>query len=59
MPSSLRFTGADDEMTLDELADFIDDARRAKVPKSNPVRVEVTVDGRIRAVEVLLERDDS
>lgn len=59
MPSSLRFDHDGRELTLDELADFIDDARRAKVPKHNPVRAELTADGKIRLVEVLLEPDDN
>lgn len=59
MPTSLRFDRDGQELTLDELADFIDDARRAKVPKSNPVRAQLSKDGKIRLVEVLLEPDDS
>ena len=59
MPSSLRFDDDGQELTLDQLADFVDDARRAKVPKNNPVRAELSADGKIRLVEVLLEPDDS
>jgi hypothetical protein len=57
MPSSLRFDHDGRELTLDQLSDFIDDCRRAKVPKGNPIRAELTKDGRIRMVEVLLEPD--
>lgn len=59
MPSSLRFDDDGQELTLDQLADFIDDARRAKVPKGNAVRAELSKDGRIRLLEVLLEPDGS
>lgn len=57
MPTSLRFDRDGHELTLDELAHFIDDARRAKVPMRNPVRAELSKDGKIRLVEVWLEPD--
>lgn len=59
MPASLRFDGDDKDMTLDELADFVDAARRAKVPKTNPVRAELSASGKIKSVEVMLDDDRS
>lgn len=59
MPASLRFDGADKDMTLDELSDFVEAARRAKVPKDNPVRAELSTSGKVKSVEVLLEPDDT
>lgn len=45
-------------MTLDELAEFVEAARRAGVPKTNPVRAEVSSSGKIKQVEVALVEDD-
>ena len=59
MPAALRFHGEDKDMTLDELADFVEAARRAKVPKHNPVRAELSTGGKIKQVEVLLDDDPS
>ncbi|MCI3271408.1 hypothetical protein [Streptomyces cylindrosporus] len=58
MPASLTFRGDDKDMTLDELADFIEAARRAGVPKTNPVRAELSTSGKIKEVEVALSEDD-
>jgi hypothetical protein len=58
MPASLRFDGADKDMTLDELSEFVEAARRAKVPKHNPVRAVLSTSGKIKGVEILLEPDD-
>ncbi|MEU6649496.1 hypothetical protein ABZ904_08615 [Streptomyces sp. NPDC046900] len=58
MPAALRFTGDDKDMTLEELADFLEAARRAGVPKTNPVRAELSTSGKIKQVEVALAEDD-
>lgn len=42
MPAALRFTGEDKDLTLDELAEFVDAARKAGVPGDNPVRAELS-----------------
>ena len=57
MPATVRFTGEDKDMTLDELADFVEAARRAGVAKTNPVRAEVSTSGKIKAVEVAIADD--
>jgi hypothetical protein len=57
MPAMLRFSGADKDMTLDELAGFIDAARKAGVPGGSPVRAELSTSGKIKEVEVPLEGD--
>lgn len=58
MPATLKFHGEDKDMTLDELAEFLEAARRAGVPKTNPVRAELSMSGKIKHVEVALEDDD-
>lgn len=58
MPAALKFTGDDKDLTLDELAAFIDRARKAGVPGDNPVRAELSTSGKIKAVEVPLDEDD-
>lgn len=57
MPAALRFSGEDKDMTLDELAEFLEAARRAGVPKTNPVRAELSTSGKIKQVEVALDGD--
>lgn len=59
MPAALRFTGEDKDMTLEELAAFVEAARRAGVPKTNPVRAELSMSGKIKEVEVAVDADDS
>lgn len=58
MPAALKFTGADKDMTLDELAAFIDAARKAGVPGDNPIRAELSTSGKIKEVETALDEDD-
>ncbi len=57
MPATVRFTGEDKDMTLDELAEFVEAARRAGVAKTNPVRAEVSTSGKIKVVEVVIAED--
>ena len=60
MPASIRFTGDDEDMTLDELTAFVKAARDAGVPGDNPVRARLSVgDRKISVVEVLLGVDRS
>lgn len=59
MPATLKFHGEDKDMTLDELAEFVEQARRAGVPKTNPVRAELSTSGKIKQVEVAMGEDDS
>lgn len=58
MPAMLKFDGEDKDMTLAELAEFLDAARRANVPLSNPVRAELSASGKIKEVRVALNEDD-
>lgn len=58
MPAALKFTGADKDMTLDELAAFVDAARKAGVPGDNPIRAELSTSGKIKEVETALDEDD-
>lgn len=58
MPAALRFTGEDKDMTLDELGEFVQQARRAGVPGDNPVRAELSTSGKIKEVQVALDEDD-
>lgn len=53
----LRFSGTDKDMTLDELAAFIDAARKAGIPGASRVRAELSTSGKIKEVEVPLEGD--
>ncbi|TVZ96498.1 hypothetical protein [Streptomyces sp. BK340] len=59
MPATIRFTGDDKDMTLDELAAFVKAARQAGVPGDNPVRADLSMSGKIKHVEVLLDDDAS
>jgi hypothetical protein len=58
MPASFTFHGDDKDMTLDELGDFVKQARRAGVPGDNPVRAELSTSGKIKEVEVAFDEDD-
>ncbi|MFF7949119.1 hypothetical protein [Streptomyces griseorubiginosus] len=58
MPAMLRFEGDDKDMTLEELGEFLEAARRAGVPKTNPVRAELSTSGKIKEVVVALAEDD-
>jgi len=57
MPAALRFTGEDKDLTFDELTEFVEAARRAGVPGSNPVRAELSTSGKIKQVEVSVVED--
>ncbi|MGW3847169.1 hypothetical protein [Streptomyces fagopyri] len=57
MPAALRFTGEDKDLTLDELAAFVEAARRADIPGDNPVRAELSTSGKIKTVEIALGGD--
>ncbi|WP_019061744.1 hypothetical protein [Streptomyces prunicolor] len=59
MPASLTFHGDDKDMTLDELAQFVEDARQAGVPGDNPVRAELSTSQKIKEVAVALKADRS
>ncbi|MGW9029127.1 hypothetical protein ACWGQ5_34360 [Streptomyces sp. NPDC055722] len=59
MPAALRFTGEAKDMTLEELAAFVEAARKADVPRDNPIRAELSTTGKIKQVEVALEADDN
>ncbi|MGW2933957.1 hypothetical protein ACWDA7_19380 [Streptomyces sp. NPDC001156] len=58
MRAALRFTGEDKDMTLFELAQFVDAATKAGVPLDNPVRAELSTSGKIKQVEVALGEDN-
>ncbi len=58
MPTDLRFTGEDKDLTLDEIAKFVDDARRAGAAGSNAVRAEVSTSGKVKQLTVRLDEDD-
>ncbi|NUO43750.1 MAG: hypothetical protein HOV82_17140 [Streptomyces sp.] len=58
MPATLKFTGEDKDLTLDELIEFVDAARKAGVPRDNPIRAELSTTGKIKQVEVALDEDD-
>lgn len=58
MPAALRFTGEDKDLTFDELAAFVEAARKAGVPGDNPVRAELSTSGKIKEVEVAFGQDD-
>ncbi|MGQ4358550.1 hypothetical protein [Streptomyces sp. SAS_272] len=58
MPTSLRATGAAKDMTLDELAAFVDDARKAGIAGDRNVRAELSYSGKIKEVEIILSEND-
>ena len=58
MPAALKFTGEDKDLTLDELAAFVDAARKAAVPGDNPIRADLPTSGKIKTVEIALDQDD-
>ncbi|MCX4575626.1 hypothetical protein OHB41_21020 [Streptomyces sp. NBC_01571] len=59
MPAALRFTGEDKDLTLDELAAFVEAARRADVPGDNPLRAELSSSGKIKEITVAVDVDRS
>lgn len=58
MPTAIRATGDDKNMTLDELAQFVEDARKAGVPGERTVGAELSTSGKIKQVEVALSEDN-
>jgi hypothetical protein len=58
MPAALRFTGEEKDLTLDELAQFVDAARKSGVPGDNPIRAELSTSGKIKEVEIALTEED-
>jgi hypothetical protein len=59
MPAALRFTGEAKDLTLDELAEFVEAARAAGVPGDNPVRAELSTSQKIKELEVATAIDRS
>lgn len=57
MPATLRFTGEEKDLTLAELIQFVENARKAGVPGGNPIRAELSTSGKIKEVEVALDED--
>ncbi|MFJ6566238.1 hypothetical protein ACIQNU_02370 [Streptomyces sp. NPDC091292] len=58
MPATLKFSGDEKDMTLDELAAFVEEARKIGVRGDNPVRAELSMSGKIKQVEVALGKAD-
>ncbi|MGW3442191.1 hypothetical protein [Streptomyces sp. NPDC001076] len=58
MPTVIRATGEAKDMTLDELAQFVEEARKAGVPGDRNVRAELSYSGKIKQVEIALSEDD-
>lgn len=58
MPAALKFTGEEKDLTLDELTEFVESARKAGVPGGNPIRAELSTSGKIKEVEIRLVEDD-
>lgn len=58
VPTSLRATGEAKDMTLDELAAFIEDASKAGIPGDRNIRAELSYSGKIKEVEIVLSEDD-
>ncbi|MEU8555949.1 hypothetical protein AB0C80_18435 [Streptomyces anthocyanicus] len=59
MPAALTFTGEDKDLTLDELAAFVDAAKKAGVPGRNPIRAELSTTGKIKQIAAALSDDDT
>lgn len=57
MATTIRATGEGKDMTLDELAQFVEDARKAGVPGEHNLRAELSMSGKIKVVEVVLNED--
>ncbi|NUS82982.1 MAG: hypothetical protein HOY75_09555 [Streptomyces sp.] len=58
MPTVIRATGEAKDMTLDEIAQFVEDARKAGVPGDRPVRAVLSSSDKIKALEIYLGEDD-
>jgi hypothetical protein len=57
MATTIRATGEGKDMTLDELAQFVEDARKAGVPGERKIRAELSMSGKIKVVEVVLSEE--
>ncbi|MDX3068240.1 hypothetical protein PV518_39815 [Streptomyces sp. ND04-05B] len=57
MATTIRATGEGKDMTLDELAQFVEDARKAGVPGERNIRAELSMSGKIKVVEVALNEE--
>lgn len=55
MPATLRFTGESKDLTLDELAQFVEAAKKASVPGTAHVRADLSSTGKIKEIEVPLQ----
>ncbi|WP_181809063.1 hypothetical protein [Streptomyces shenzhenensis] len=58
MQTVIRATGEAKDMTLDEPAAFVDDARKAGVPGNRNVGAEVSYRGKTKEVEIVLSEVD-
>ncbi|MCX4450675.1 hypothetical protein [Streptomyces sp. NBC_01789] len=58
MGLSLRFTGEDKDMTLDELAEFVKKARAGGADGDQNIYAELSTSGKIKVVTVSLGEDD-
>lgn len=58
MPTSIRATGEAKDMTLDEIAQFVEDARKAGVPGDRPVRAVLSCSDKVKELIVALSEDD-
>jgi hypothetical protein len=56
MPATLRFTGEDKDLTLEELGAFVAAARQAGLPGDSSIRAELSTSGKIKEVEIELEK---
>jgi hypothetical protein len=59
MPATLRFIGEAKDLTLDEIDEFVQAARAAGVPGDNPVRAELSMSQKLKALEVATSLDRS
>lgn len=58
MGLSLRFTGEDKDMTLDELAEFVEKARAGGADGDSNVYAELSTSGKVKVLTVTLGEDD-
>ncbi|MFI8300005.1 hypothetical protein ACIGCZ_29175 [Streptomyces nigra] len=57
MPTVIRATGDDKDMTLDEIAQFVADAQKAGVPGDRNVRAVLSYSDKIKELTVALNDD--
>ncbi|WP_432041431.1 hypothetical protein [Streptomyces cadmiisoli] len=58
MPTSIRATGEAKDLTLAELAAFVENARKVGVPDDRPLRAELSTSGKIKVLEIALDEED-